>query len=121
MPLRYAILHHQLNVGDSHFDLLCETAPNSSLAAWRSPRWPIEQPTEVTRIKDHRRIYLDFEGEISEGRGYITRVAGGGCEVTVGEGSRWTIRLLDGAAPQTLAVRPLAGELWMLGPADMMG
>ena len=114
MPLRYAILHHQLADGESHFDLLFETAPGSSLATWRSPAWPIEHPTEVIRIKDHRRIFLDFEGEISGGRGYVTRVAGGECEVDIGEAQRWTIRLINGAPAQTLQLEPIASERWLL-------
>lgn len=114
-PLRYAILQHQPAAGEAHFDLLFETMPNSSLATWRSPTWPIEEPIEVIRIKDHRRIFLDFEGEISGGRGYVTRVAGGACEVTVGE-KEWTIRLLDGTFPQTLALRSIGGENWAASP-----
>ena len=115
MPLRYAILRHEPAGGETHFDLMFETAPGSSLATWRSAVWPIDGPTEVTRIKDHRRIYLDYEGEIAGGRGYVTRVAGGGCEVEVGEANVWTMTLLTGAMPQRLTLRNAGHpEIWEL-------
>lgn len=113
MSTRYAILQHQLNEVESHFDLLFETTPGLSLATWRSPAWPIDEPTEVLRIKDHRRIFLDFEGELDGGRGYVTRVAGGDCDVVVGEGNLWTVRLLNGTAPAALVLRPINAEAWV--------
>lgn len=117
MPsLRYAILQHQFTGGDSHFDLLFETAPGSSLATWRSAVWPIEGRTEVTRIKDHRRIFLDYEGEISGGRGYVTRVAGGDCEVDIGESQRWVVRLISGTFPQTLIFQEMHADAWCVWP-----
>jgi hypothetical protein len=57
MPLRYVILHHG-GIADPHFDLMFETLPGSDLATWRSQAWPIEEPTPLTRLKDHRRLYL---------------------------------------------------------------
>jgi len=79
-PLRYAILHHA-DVDEPHFDLLFETSPGSQLATWRSAVWPIEAPTEVTRLRDHRRLYLEYEGQISDHRGAVQRVTDGQCEV----------------------------------------
>lgn len=114
MPLRFAILHHT-GIPDPHFDLLFETYPGSDLAAWRSPVWPIESSTAATRIKDHRRAYLDYEGEVSQHRGFVDRVAGGTCDVQVGEGSVWTIQLVTGVSPATLLLRP-AGDGWEITP-----
>lgn len=74
--LRYAVLHH-MGVEVPHFDLLFESAPGSALMAWRSPVWPIVEPTRVERIADHRREYLDYEGPLSGNRGEVRRVAGG--------------------------------------------
>lgn len=84
MPLRYAILYHtgQSGVAD-HFDVLFETAPGSVLRAFRSNCWPIDRPTELRKLPDHRRIYLEYEGPVSGGRGSVHRVAGGECEVRV--------------------------------------
>jgi hypothetical protein len=114
-PLRYVILWHD-GVAEPHFDLMFETLPGSALATWRSPRWPVERPTVVTRLKDHRRAYLDYEGELSERRGRVERVATGTCTVEVGEASMWQIRLLTGSRSQQLLLRPVdaAQQSWEL-------
>ncbi len=110
-PVRYVVLHH-VDVEDPHFDLMFETAPGSQLATWRSDVWPVERPTTLTRLRDHRRLYLEYEGPISAQRGAVQRVTDGRCEVEVGENSVWTIKLLSGAPPVTLVLRPLGEQEW---------
>ncbi|MDB5358578.1 MAG: hypothetical protein JWN24_5031 [Phycisphaerales bacterium] len=110
-PLQYAILHHT-GIPQPHFDLLFETLPGSELAAWRSPVWPIETNTPLTRLRDHRRVYLEFEGELTRGRGSVSRVARGTCAVEVGEDSVWTISLLTGSTPMTLRLKYVEAERW---------
>jgi len=112
MPLRFAILHHT-GIPEPHFDLLFETHEGSDLATWRSPVWPITSPATVHRLKDHRRLYLDFEGDLSRRRGHVERIAGGTCDVTIGEDAVWTIRLLSGVSPATLVFRPF-GDDWLV-------
>ena len=114
--MRFAILHHT-GIAEPHFDLLFETHPGSDLATWRSPVWPIESPTTATRLKDHRRAYLDYDGEVSRQRGYVERVAGGTCEVEVDPDAVWTIRLLTGVPETTLTLRPV-GEGWEIALED---
>ena len=114
-PLRYVILRHD-DVVEPHFDLMFETLPGSMLATWRSALWPIVYPLEITRLRDHRRLFLEYEGEISGGRGSVTRVTDGDCEVEIGEGGVWTIRLTSGAAPTTLVLRQVDGERWLVEP-----
>jgi hypothetical protein len=80
MPLKYAILLHS-QIDEPHYDILFETSPGSQLAAFRSPVWPIDQPVELTQLRDHRRIYLTYEGEIPDHRGHVTRIAAGECDV----------------------------------------
>ena len=114
-PTRYAVLHHT-GVSSPHFDVLVEVTPGGDLAAWRSPAWPIERPTPVERIRDHRRLYLDFEGDLGGSRGHVDRVAGGTCHVTVGPDGVWTVHLLSGAVV-TLTLRPAdGGSGWTLTP-----
>ncbi|HEY2586483.1 MAG TPA: hypothetical protein VGI81_12030 [Tepidisphaeraceae bacterium] len=115
-PLRYAVLHHS-NVSEPHYDLMFETLPGSMLATWRSATWPIEAITPLKRLRDHRRLYLDYEGDLSDGRGTVSRIADGACEVDIGENAVWTIRLLTGAPPQTLILRQLDAEQWQTVPA----
>ena len=75
-PLRYAILRHE-GVDPPHFDLMFETSPGSPLATWRSPDWPLRTGTPLTPLPDHRRTYLIYEGEVSNNRGRVRRVAAG--------------------------------------------
>lgn len=114
-PLRYAILNHA-NIEQPHFDLMFETLPGSMLATWRSEHWPIEETTPLVRLRDHRRLYLDYQGDLSDARGTVYRLAEGTCEIEVGEGSVWTIRLLSGASPATLVFRQVSGERWEGAP-----
>jgi hypothetical protein len=114
---RYVILWHH-DVGEPHYDLMFETYPRSDLATWRSPRWPIESEVEIVRLKDHRRFYLEYEGDLTDRRGRVDRVAGGDCELDIGEGGVWTIRLITGASPATFTLRLIGGEQWVAEPAD---
>lgn len=115
-PLRYVILRHD-HVGEPHYDLMFETLPGSLLATWRSEIWPIESPTPLLRLRDHRRLYLTYEGDLTGGRGSVQRIAEGACEVEVGEESVWTIRLLTGVLPQTLRLQQISNEQWQGEPA----
>ena len=111
-PTRYAVLHHT-GVPVPHFDVLVEPRPGAHLAAWRSPAWPVARPTPVERIADHRRRYLDYEGEVGGRRGRVDRVVGGTCRVAVEAAGVWTVALLSGAAG-TLTLRPVDEEVWEL-------
>jgi hypothetical protein len=110
-PLRYVVLRHS-DVDEPHFDLMFETMPGSMLATWRSEQWPIETATPLIRLRDHRRIYLDYEGDLSGQRGSVMRMAEGSCEVEVGENSVLRIRILSGASPTTLVVRQVVDQEW---------
>ena len=75
-PLRYVVLHHT-GVQDPHYDLMFEIAPGDALMTWRSAQWPIDAPAPLTRLADHRAAFLDFEGELTAGRGRVSRVESG--------------------------------------------
>ena len=73
MP-RYVILRHDWP--EPHFDLLLEAGP--VLKAWRLPAEPTPGewvPAEPNA--DHRRLYLDYDGPVSGGRGEVSRYAAG--------------------------------------------
>jgi hypothetical protein len=78
----FALLQHDAPAG-THWDLLAErVAGEPRLATWRlsgDPRGPESVPCE--RIADHRREYLDFEGDIGGGRGVVLRVDRGEIDV----------------------------------------
>ena len=91
-PLRYVVLRHE-GVESTHFDLMFETGPGSALATWRSAIWPVDRQTRLTKLPDHRRDYLAYEGPVSGGRGWVRRVAAGAHTVQHPTGT-WVIEFL---------------------------
>ena len=75
-PLRYVVLRHE-GVEPPHFDLMFETAEGSALATWRAAEWPLRMMLPLTHLPDHRPSYLTYEGELSNDRGWVRRVASG--------------------------------------------
>jgi len=89
--LRFAVLHH-VGVGEPHYDLLIEISPDAPLLAWRCATWPLAHGAPVTAIPSHRRVYLEYEGAISGGRGEVARVDEGSCSIELdasGEFRAW--------------------------------
>lgn len=82
-PLVTVVLRHDMPDGSYHFDwmLACSAAQPAALIAFHLDR-PLDQVEEgqtlsAQRIKDHRPMYLDFEGPLSGDRGFVRRVATG--------------------------------------------
>lgn len=87
------VLRHDLPDGSHHFDWLLEPTPGAAfLIAFRvgvdpsrallgAPE-PALAGFDGERLPDHRRLYLDYEGDLSGGRGRVARVARGGLEWT---------------------------------------
>ena len=74
---RFVILHHLSPVGE-HWDVMLEM--DSALATWSiPPQHPAGNSftCTATRLPDHRKDYLEYEGEISGNRGTVTRVSSG--------------------------------------------
>jgi hypothetical protein len=78
MP-RFVILLHETPPGyprPTHFDLLLEN--NGALSAWALEAFPREGEEVAGRaLPAHRPAYLNYEGEISGGRGRVERVESG--------------------------------------------
>jgi len=73
MP-RYSILEHDWP--ERHWDLFLEC--DGVLKAWRLLAEPGPGRTvPAERAPDHRLLYLDYEGEVSGGRGRVRRWDGG--------------------------------------------
>lgn len=76
MP-RFAILTH--DHPQLHWDLLLEQ--ESGLRTWRLPySADTPGPISVLSLADHRKLYLDYEGPVSNNRGHVTRWDGGEME-----------------------------------------
>lgn len=101
--LRYVVLRHD-GVAEPHFDIMFETEPGSPLATWRATHWPVAEGDALTRLKDHRRDYLDYEGPISGNRGSVRRVARGTLKINAMHEDSWVV-MLDNAITLTLPRR----------------
>jgi hypothetical protein len=90
---RYAILHHKLPDSE-HWDLLLEDG--NMLAAWQlagKPTGPQALPLAATRIADHRKKYLVYEGPVSDNRGSVVRFDHGHYRVLERSEHRWLVHL----------------------------
>lgn len=66
---RFTVSHHTGSKEGDHYDLMLEEG--DVLKTWRIHNPVFHAPQEATQIKDHRKLYLDFEGEIAEHRGRV--------------------------------------------------
>jgi len=74
---RFVILHHQ-SPTDEHWDVMLET--DTALTTWSiPPQCPMGASfaCSATRLPDHRKHYLDYEGEVSGNRGTVARIDAG--------------------------------------------
>src|SRR5438045_4201299 len=96
--LRMVVLRHDLGDGSHHFDWLIATDPQCTepLVSFRL-NTPLDQlepgrSLVIERMADHRSVYLEYEGPISDDRGLVKRIAAGSLavlaksDVTTGEG-----------------------------------
>jgi len=90
---RFVILHHREHGGE-HWDLMIEQS--AGLATWRLARMPAAEdhaPIPATRLPDHRKAYLEYEGPISRDRGEVRRVEEGACEILEQAAAGWRVVL----------------------------
>ncbi|MBI1189487.1 MAG: hypothetical protein GC200_02225 [Tepidisphaera sp.] len=76
-PPRSVLLRHTLPDGTGHFDWFLEDRPAQVLRSFRLAIDPLASDAlafEASPASDHRLAYLDFEGEVSGGRGHVSRV-----------------------------------------------
>ena len=68
MP-RFTISHHTGSKDGDHYDLMLEHG--DGLRTWRLVNTAFQAFQVARQIKEHRKTYLDFEGEISGDRGRV--------------------------------------------------
>ena len=69
--LRFVIQHHRTGDGE-HWDLMLESGPTlATWQLWRSPESVADGPIPATRIGDHRKAYLTYEGPLTADRGTV--------------------------------------------------
>ncbi len=95
----FVVLRHDCPDGSWHHDWMIErTDPgvdfDRPLLTFRTGVLPTQADRfEADRIADHRRAYLEYEGEISGGRGSVRRLVGGSAAIEVFEPARIVIVL----------------------------
>jgi hypothetical protein len=117
MDRQFVILRHE-GIERPHFDLMFELEPGGMLMTLRSSSWPITEATRVEKLADHRRDYLDYEGEISGGRGFVKCVDRGTYRCSPQWDDPYVIDLwLEGGTKQHLWLLQPPGHEWMIQPA----
>lgn len=92
-PPLFVILHHRDHAGE-HWDFMIEM--QTALATWKLPADPAAPdalPVQGTRIEDHRKHYLDYQGPVSGDRGHVTRVDKGPCRLHQAGDKVWEFTL----------------------------
>ena len=112
MP-RYALLLHAMPNDTSHYDLLLEHG--DVLAAWRIraplPELPPEG-AEAVPLDDHRKLYLDHEGDVGSGGGTVNRVDEGTYEAMTWDDGRVVARVEGKTAHGVLEVEAQPDDTW---------
>ncbi|MFH0982521.1 MAG: DNA polymerase ligase N-terminal domain-containing protein [Planctomycetota bacterium] len=110
---RYVILLHRTADGE-HWDFMLETG--AALATWQlaaEPTGPAGLPLAATRLADHRKAYLDYEGQLSRNRGAVSRVDTGVYRLVRQDEDRWEFELAGGRLTGRFAfLRQPDGEQW---------
>ncbi len=79
MSARFVVLEHRWN--GVHWDFMLETRPGGPLRTWAIDSEIVPgQELPAHALPDHRAVYLNYEGEVSGGRGTVRRVASGNFE-----------------------------------------
>ncbi|HWB09213.1 MAG TPA: DNA polymerase ligase N-terminal domain-containing protein [Pirellulales bacterium] len=84
MP-RFVVLRHDVPGGAEmltggralHWDIMLETGTVLRTWALAEPPQPAGMSCFAERLADHRLLYLDYEGEVSGGRGTVSRLDAG--------------------------------------------
>lgn len=111
MP-RFVLLEHRWN--GVHWDLMLESADGRVLHTWAldAPLAP-GRGLPARRLPDHRTAYLDYEGEVSGGRGTVRRVDRGAYAVESWDEAIVRVRLSGAQLVGELELRrtvPAGGE-----------
>lgn len=120
------LLRHELPDGTHHLDwmLAIDDGLESPLMTFRADRridaLAAGERLELARIGDHRRVYLQYEGPISGGRGEVSRVRSGRIE-SIEHLATHTWRMVlrwddagDGMLWQPLELRRHLAQVWLV-------
>jgi len=111
MP-RFVVLFHETPSGyarGDHYDLMLERG--GVLCTWAFDALPqAGEPIVAERLPDHRLAYLNYEGDVSAGRGRVRRVDSGDYDLPSEAELEWTVELHGQTLRGTLTLTKLPGE-----------
>jgi hypothetical protein len=93
----------------------------SVLLTWALDELPqVDRQVSAEQLNDHRLMYLDFEGDIGSGRGYVTRWDRGSLDWLERGPDRW-IADLNGERLRVRVElsRPPHGQRWLLAVSSV--
>lgn len=116
---RWVLLRHTPDVGPAHLDLMLEAEGDEEhrLVTFRLPLQATIAAGQVIagqRLADHRAMYLDFEGEISGGRGRVARTARGTCRGVAAQSGHVEARICVNGGWLDLRAQPSDSGAWRL-------
>lgn len=119
------VLHHACGAA-SHYDWMIEDpdqpAGKGLLCTWRIDAPPRDWPRSgedggrvmLTRLGDHRRAYLTYEGDIGGGRGEVRRVDAGRVEVIERTAAAATLDVTLTGYAGRITLRRESGDAWVM-------
>lgn len=118
MP-RFVVLFHQMPPASSRFshcDLLLEMG--NVLWTWELPQWPPAKGTQAIRLPDHRRLYLDYEGPLTGGRGTVRRLDYGTYQIIAQSHRLIVVHIVGQHHRGRLALEALPGDAFLAEEAQ---
>lgn len=125
MSFRFALLRHEMPADasrPSHWDLLlereqaCWTCAIEVLPAGLANSGPGE--VEATRLPDHRKHYLSYQGPLTKQRGDVTQVLAGDCVWLEDTSQRIAARLRfdnrENCNACLLTAKRNQGDIWLV-------
>ena len=113
---RFAILQH-LVAGGEHWDLLIEQS--AALATWQLQKEPKANALEINpakKLPDHRKVYLEYEGPVSNNRGEVKRIDQGLCEIILSSDTLWCVRLKGQLLIGQFRLQYVEADKWTFSP-----
>ncbi len=120
---RFVLLRHDCPDGSWHYDWMIERQdpdrdPDRPLMTFRTTVGPTDARSfQAERIDDHRSVYLAFEGDLTGGRGSVTRIVGGEARLMV---CKETEIRIDIEQPRLIHIRGRScdGRVWAFVHVD---
>lgn len=110
---RYVVLAHDWP--SPHYDLMLEE--QRFLKTWRIPQWPLVAVQQGKALPDHRLAYLEYEGQLSNNRGTVRRVAAGTYHTLQHHHNHWVVSL-TGAVTGKLTIQDTGASAQLVWQED---